>query len=288
MAGRTINVRIGQLPSSPVLPKPGPSNSGPRITPSGPILDGINAVMAVADANDGVVEGRIIRNVQASQPGHVFTTYDCDVSGLRGIDAWFGTPGVDVFPPADDQRIVLNYTKVHDCSADGIAGRNIETHFCDFEKNGDHFKPLSNTVIRGCYFHDFWSDGEDPHGDVIQLFGGTDILIEYNTMIAKNSLDSPTFPGINGNAVLQPSVGEPIVNFRFLHNWVYGGTITLRGAEDWGGMPANLLFRDNIHGDDYGSFPITGMGSFNGGLAISDYDLSNIFESTGLPVLGGF
>lgn len=276
-ARRLISVGGGEVV------KPSVSNTGPRITPSGPALTDINAVMAVANANGGVVSGRIITNMTASQPTHVPYLTDCDISGaFYGIDAWFGQGT----PPAADQRIVLDHCIIHDCSADGVAGQNWVSRHCRFTRNGDNAKPGSNTEIYASLLHESWAPNDEAHGDTIQHFGGDDILIHWNTIDGHNAPTSPFNPGAINSAGLQVSDGSPISNFRFFDNWVDGGVFTLRGAESHGGLAASLLFRRNKHGRTYGSGPITGMGSFNGGIAVSDYDTSNVWEDDGTPVLG--
>lgn len=263
--------------------KPTEANTGPRVTVTGSTLSNIGQVMAVADANGGVVEGRFIANMTASQPGHVMTLNDCDLTGLRSIDAWFGQGT----PPANDVRIVLNHCIIHDCSADGIAGRNVVANHCEFTRNGDDFKPTGNNEVYASLLHNSWAPNPEAHGDNVQFFGGDDILFHWNTIIGLNDLNSPDQPGNINSSALQTSDGGVITNFRWYDNWVDGGVFTLRGAETHGGLAAHLEFRRNKHGRNYGSGPITGMGSFNGGLQFSDYDLSNVWEDNGLPVLEG-
>lgn len=268
----------------PGVPKPDVANTGPRIAVTGSTLSDINAVMAVANANDGVVSGRFIANMTPSQPGHVMTLDDCDITGaFFGIDAWFGQGT----PPANDVRIILNHCIIHDVYGNsGIAGRNVVTNHCEFTRNADDFKPTSNIEVYASLLHDMWAAGDESHGDNIQFFGGDDVLIHWNTIVGLNSPDSPFNPGNISSSALQTSDGSVITNFRMNDNWVDGGVITLRGAEAHGGLAAQMEFRRNKHGRNFGSFPITGMGSFNGGLTVSDYDISNVWEDDGLPVLG--
>ncbi|PZF84156.1 hypothetical protein [Jiangella anatolica] len=272
----------GPGPGGP-FPKPTVDNTGPRVAITGATLDG-NAAINAAIANGGVLTGRRIANVALSQPSHADLIFrDCEVTGAWfGVEAWngFGTP-----PSDPSRRTTFEYCAIRDVHGNaGIAGRNWVAKYCEFTHNGDDMKPSSNVEVFASLLHDLWSEGDDPHGDNIQCFGGDDILFHWNTMISLNAPDAPTFAGGVGSSVLQMSDGGDATNIRFLDNWVNGGAYTLRGADSWAGNVADLVFRRNKHGRDFGYGPITGMGSYNGGTAVSDYDSSNVWEDDGTPV----
>lgn len=277
-----IDVTVAGLPRpdppSGEFAEPTTENVGPATTVTGSTLSNITAVMNVANANGGIVSGRFLANIITSQPGQVFIAEDCDLTGaFNSIEGWWGTGGA----PADDVRIILRRCYIHNCEANGLVGVNIEAYDCHFEFNGDDFKPFGNNRIHHSLLHNLHSIGGDPHGDNIQCFAGDDIEIDWN------SIDGHHDNGAISSSVLQISDGGPITNFRMHHNWVGGGAYTLRGADAHAGDAAGLTFRNNRHRRDYGFGPITGMGSFNGGLTVSDYDSSNVWEDDGTPVSGG-
>jgi hypothetical protein len=275
----------GTPPAGGPVPKPTVATTGPRTTVTGSTLSS-TAAKNLAAANGGIVQGRSIANLVLNSPADAAIKFiDCDITGYWfGVEAWngFGTPPTD--PAA---RTTFEHCIIHDCPGNsGIAGRNVTVRWSEFTRNGDDLKPASNVEVYASLLHDLWAAGADPHGDNIQCFGGNDILFHWNTIDGRNSPDAPTQPGGVASSALQMSWGGDATNVRFLDNWVNGGAYTLRGADSWGGRVAQLQFRRNKHGRNYGFGPITGMGSYNGGLAVSDYDSSNVWEDTGLPVLG--
>lgn len=275
----------GDPPTGGPVPKPSQATVGPRTTVTGSTLSGSQAKAAAA-ANGNVLEGRRIANLTLSSPTDwQYQWLDCEITGaFFAVDAWFGQ---GVAPSNPGNRALFDHCLIHEASADGMSGVNFTARFCEFAENGDDSKPGSNTEIYASLLHHLRASTPDAHGDNVQCFGGNDILIHWNTVIGRNSPTSPYLPNGVASSALQMSNGGPATNIRWLDNWVSGGAYTLRGADTWGGLRADLIFRRNKHGRDYLYGPITGMGSFNGGLAVSDYDTSNVWEDTGLPVLSG-
>lgn len=267
------------------VPKPTEANTGPRIAITGPTLDSA-AAKALAASNGNVVQGRRIENLQLSAASDwQYQWLDCELNGaFFGVDAWFGqgTP-----PSSSGQRAVFEHCVFQDCSAIGLAGQNWVAQYCEFTRNGDDVRPTGNNELYASLLHHMWAGSEEAHGDNIQFFGGDDVLVHWNTIDGHNAPTSPFQPGGISSSALQTSDGGVISNTRWNDNWVDGGVFTLRGAESHGGLAVQMEFRRNKHGRNYGSGPITGMGSFNGGLAVSDYDESNVWEDDGLPVLEG-
>jgi len=279
----------GTPPAGGPIAKPDASNTGPRTTVTGSTLSS-GAAKSLAAANGGIVQGRRIANLTLSAPTDwQFQWVDCEIEGAYyGVDAWFGQ---GVVPSNPSNRAVFQNCLFDRADAALIAGTNYVLRNCEMRRGVDLAKSFGNTEIFGCYMHSLWDPG-GAHGDVFQAQNGNDIVLHWNTISCINAADSPSRAGEHGSGGTQ--FGIPfgnLTNVKVWDNWANGGAYTLRGGETWlgaGGVPfqLSLSFRRNKHGRGWIYGPFTGMGSFDSGRAISDYDSSNVFEDTGLPVQG--
>jgi hypothetical protein len=188
----------------------------------------------------------------------------------------------------------------------GIVGSNFTALRCHIHHAGsDGIQTVGdNVTIRQCYIHDNGYGGYDAtnpvdsdHTDGIQVFGGSHILIEYNTVITRHGgirsdgvntgipLQSQVNPygTANSAVVLQSdaSSGGPIDDFQVSNNWLDGGIFTLRLEEKDGNEMTNGRVFGNKFGRDYYFGPVsasTGTPTYTAS--------NNVYEDNGAPVGG--
>jgi hypothetical protein len=187
----------------------------------------------------------------------------------------------------------------------GIAGANFTVPRCHIHHAGsDGVQTFgSNIIVRQCFIHDCGYGGynaADPtnsdHTDGIQVFGGSHILIEYNTVINRHGgtrddgvstgypLQSQVSPYGTANAAVviqsDSDTGGAIDDFQVSNNWLDGGIFTLRLEEKDGNEMTNGRVFGNRFGRDYYFGPAYMLGT-------PSYTASdNLFDATGTPISG--
>lgn len=277
--------RLLSLPVPGEIEKPSAANTGPRVAITGSILTGDDAINA-AIANGGTLTGRHIRDVvfdELSYAGLVFNDCLVEAPSFYGVQAWWG---VSPRPPSNE-FVTFNYCEFESGEAACIAGSNVKLRHCNMHRGVDLIKLNHDFEVYGCYLHDVWEPDSEAHADTIQIRSGSNVLIHWNTIDAFNAPDSPSRPGqvCSGGLQTGSQVGD-IANFQMLDNWVDGGVITLRGGGDWTGFSLDMTFKRNQHGRGYSLDPITAM-TLDPPRVVHDYDLSNVWQDTGTPVLEG-
>jgi fibronectin type 3 domain-containing protein len=158
----------------------------------------------------------------------------------------------------------------------GIIGSNFTARRVHVHHTGsDGIQTVgSNVTITQSYIHDSGYGGynaanpvDSDHTDGIQVFGGSNIVIEYSTVVTRHGGNrsngtSTGFPlrsqvnpwgTANSAVVLQSdsSSGGPISNWRVSNNWLDGGMYTLRVEEKDGNQITGGVITGNKFGRDY-------------------------------------
>lgn len=264
--------------------RPGPTNTGPR-QPTTQTMSGSQAIAAAQSApveEDGYrylrrarITGTLTFNNAATQSGLAFE--DCYItSGATYVVTTmnFGIPA---------RKVKFQFCEIEGGSSSTIYGGQAMYLRCNLHRGVDIIKPeRTGLEVYGCWAHDTWHPS-GAHCDVVQILtraGGT--LIHWNFLHGRNAPDSPSSAGGYSSGVLQTgTVTGPIGPVQWLDNWLDGAGYTIRTGNSTNrqGHSVEYLFRRNRFGRDYNYGPF--LGTMDG----VDWDDSNVWDDTGLPVL---
>jgi hypothetical protein len=177
------------------------------------------------------------------------------------------------------------------CSA-VVYGSNVVLEHADLYGCDDAVKASSNVSIISSWLH----DNDHPSGahcDSLQIRSGTNILVvgsRFDSYVAYSSDGSQVPDGDTCSGGLQTGSVSGTISARFENNWFAGGHYTIRG---WGsrdaGYSMSYVFRNNKwmrHGTSVAlgltNLPPNRYGPVYG--TLDDFDSSNVWEDTGLPV----
>lgn len=277
---------LGTVGNRPVLTtKPSAANTGPRQAPTR-TLSGSAALAEVLSAPVEADGKRYLRRASISgltldQAQHANIVFqDCVIEG--------GTYVLNAFTNGASPGGALpefQYVEFIGGSSATVYGGQVRLLRCNAHSGTDIIKAAQpNFEIYGSYLHDTWHNGIDSHCDIVQIrSGAANSLFHWNTMDAFNDPDSPGGAGgmVPNNSVLQTgTVTGDIGPVDWVHNWFNGGGYTIRGRKpEDAAYAADYLFRNNRFGRDSRFGPLQ-----NNGYAGFDFDTSNVWDDTGLPV----
>jgi predicted xylan-binding protein with Ca-dependent carbohydrate-binding module len=232
--------RMAQPGAAPTPARPGPANTGVpdgtalrvhhgdlTITRDGTVVDGLDVHGFVNVRADDVTIRRSI--LRGADPGTV----------NKSIVAAYG----------DHRNLVIEDTTivgaVRSGYLDGLKGRNFTARRLDISGVVDTVLVFGDhTVVRDSWLHDNthitpWPLQPDnqTHDDSIQFEGGTDILIENNTI-----------EGAHNAGLMVTQNYARSSGIRLVGNWIGGGGCTVNLAEKGKGPITDVLIQDNRFG----------------------------------------
>lgn len=274
----------GSRPSLPT--RPSAANTGNQTTPmismSG--TEALAAVLAEPYGEDGF---RTLREVNIlgglslnKEEHHSIRFVDCNIEGTGSytIKSFHAVGGV---APAGYYPEFVRCTISGGTSATIIGGQSrfIRSRI---EKGPDLFKVFGPLEVYACLVRWTWHS-PGAHADVFQLTnGGANSTIQWSSLEGFNHPNSPSGNGGSPcNAVLQTGTQTGDVGpVEWVNNWMDGGHYTLRGRKPEDSLySADYLFRGNRLGRNttYGPLQNSGYPGF-------DFDSSNVWDDTNLPV----
>jgi hypothetical protein len=157
-----------------------------------------------------------------------------------------------------------------------IAFDNFTLNAVDIHGCVDGIKLGSNDVIKASYVHSL-ARGAATHNDAIQTQGGSNDVIQDNTLMA---YDAATNDPMNA-AIQTGRMLEDLRNVIVRHNYMDGGNYTINaggGSGADGYAKSNYVFSGNVFGHHARYGVIQGLGA-----GIS-FDATNVWVDTGLAV----
>jgi len=275
---------IGDRPAVAVKPSEvdtGARQSTTRSMTGGQALDAALAAPVEADGKRYLRRVRITTGMKFNKVTHSGIVFeDCVIDtgeSLYGINAFLFT-GIE--PPVWPE---FRYCEITGGRSATIAGGYIRLLRCNVHRGTDTIKIFTGMEIYASYAHDTWYT-PGAHCDLVQIEqGAANTLIHWSNFEAWNAMDSPAGGGGTSNAVLQTgSVNGDIGPVDWFDNWFDGGHYTIRGTTPDDPFACIYTFRRNKHGRGYQYGPLRAMT----GRPDIDYDTSNVWADTGLPVLG--
>lgn len=216
---------------------------------------------------------------------------------LYGIQAY---SGLDAYTGTLAERAIFRYVEVRgNGSASGsgcgaaVYARNIIMEYANIYGCSDGIKPSSNFTLQYSWVHDL-DHPSGAHSDAVQIVSGTGLVFHgnrFDAYVGYSSDGSSTPDGSTGSGMLQTGTVTNNIQAVWTNNWFAGGHYTVRGSND---MTYNIdyLFRNNrflrygtsvalgltnLEPNRYG--PLYQMGS-------ADFDCSNVWDDTAIPVAG--
>lgn len=267
--------------------RPGATNTGPRQATT-QTMSGSQALAAVLSAPVEADGKRYLRRVHItgglnlSASNHTNIAFqDCVVEGssiytVRGFTSSGATPPSGALPE-------FQYCEIRGGSSATFYGGHVRFLRCNMHRGTDIIKATrSDLEIYGSWLHDtMHPDG--AHCDIVQIVSqAADTLFHWNNMQGFNAPESPSGGGGYSSGVLQTgTVTGNIGPVVWRNNWFGGAGYTIRNAST--SYTVDYLFRDNrfdggppLGTSRYG--PLYQLGN-------ADFDDSNIWDDTGLPVL---
>lgn len=292
-------VRFGGEPSGTVIPTA--SSVGPRCEPTETLTESqalsrlrstgylscaTIAGMITLEGSDGI--DWLIEDVRFEARGSLY--------GVRGFT---GTGGVDSFTGTQAQRPVFRYVDVlggpatgHGACSAAILGKDMIFEHANITGCQDGIKADSRLEVRHSWIHDL-NMVQDAHTDTVQIVSGQDIVFEGNRFDAyatRSSDGSMTEDWRHASGMLQTGTVSGDISATWTGNWFVGGAYTIRGAED-GTYDVNYTFKNN-RWLRFGASSVLGRSDLpphmygpTASLGDADFDCSNIWDDTGLPVL---
>ncbi len=269
---------VGGRPA--VAAPPDGSTTGPLSEPT-QSMTGPAALAAVLAATPGPDGFRTLAGVHVtggmtlSTAAHSGLRFDNCVfeGGLYAVNSFFGTSTV----PAVWNE--FRNCELRGASSAGLVGGYARLLRCDLHRCADTLKPFLGLEVWASWCHDLWQTAES-HNDCIQIVAGAaNSVIHYNTLASFPAPESP-MPGTTSGVLQTGSVTADIGPVVFRGNWIDGAAYALQPIPGAGGPYAvGYTFRDNRFGRGslYGPHASLGM---------ADFDSSNVWDDTGLPVLG--
>lgn len=136
----------------------------------------------------------------------------------------------------------------------------------------------SDVTIQGCYIHDL-ARLKGTHNDVLQTVGGSNDIIEDNTLEAyRTSTDD-----LMNSAIQTGHLNENLTNVLVQHNYMDGGNYTVNAGSTSrsGHQISDYVFKDNVFGRRSRYGPVQALGT---GIAFDD---TNVWLDDGKPVKPG-
>jgi hypothetical protein len=239
-AASTTPSKTAAAPTKRPGGRPGPSNTG---VPAGTALTRHDGDLVVT--RDGTVVDSLdvygFINVRASNVTIRRTR-------VHGRDP--GTTGSSLIAAYGDHRnLVIEDSTLHgdvrSLYLDGLKGRNFTARRLDISGVVDTIQTFGdNVTIVDSWLHDNNHFTEDPthadnqsHDDNIQVQGGTNVLIQNNTM-----------DGAHNAAIMVTQDYSLTSNLRVIGNSIAGGSCSMNVAESNKGGISSILVRDNVFG----------------------------------------
>ena len=304
---RTSLPRISFVPTDPPPPPPPPppdpdlgvpgnrpaldtrptaADTGPRVS-AVQSLSGSAAMAAVrsapveADGKKYLRRTNITGTTSMSDNGDTGIVFeDCTFTGgstyvvnafQAGIEP---TNGPDFYPE-------FRYCEISGGSSATIIGGYSRFLRCNIHFGIDLVKAFEEGEFYGCYLHGN-NHPSGAHCDTFQITtGAANLLIHWNNCLNFNADNSETAAGQPGNGVLQTgTVTGPIGPVTWENNWFDGGGYTIRTGDSTNrqGNPVTYTFRNNRFGRGFRYGPLLGT------MVGVDFDASNVWDDTGLPV----
>lgn len=282
---------VGNRPR--VLSKPDARTTGPRTpttrTMTGP--DALRAALAAPVEADGF---RVLRNVrvtsmiQMNQPSHHSIAFeDCRIEAgttstggenLAAIRAWHALRDVAPAGPLPEFR----NCEIVDGHNASVLGGHIRLLRCNIHGGYDGVQIHRGLELWASYVHDLYYAPGD-HSDAIQILGGTGSLVHGTHVLGFSGDTSPTPHGQLVNRCVQIGAGMmSSASAEFVGNWFDGGNYTIDSTDPMPSQfPVTLTWRGNLFGRRNKWGPIYRTPS-----ARASFDRSNVWEDTGVPVLG--
>lgn len=282
LAETPYDADIGVIGNRPALSvRPDATNTGPRQPPI-VSYSGTNAVAAALAAPVEADGRRYLR--RASITGRMTFALSSHAN-IVFEDCYIYADSSYVINTFTSGEPAGNYPEFRFCDISGGTSSTIYGGWCRFLRCNMHTGVdiiklnRSNMEVYACYMHDNWHPA-GAHCDMVQIRnGGAGSLFHWNNMLGYLHPDSPA-PGTYSSGVLQTgSVTGPIGPVEWRNNWWEGGQYTIRGT--YASDPCIYLFRDNRWGRPSGFGPITSINH-----PTIDFDDSNVWDDTGLPVTG--
>jgi hypothetical protein len=226
------------------------SSAGLEITKAGTVISGldINGCVDVEAANVTITD-TLITCDRDSPVIHVYAGASVTVSHseIDGQDGASTAIGYDNF--------TLDAVDIHD-TVDGISLG-------------------SNDLIENSYVHDL-ARGDGTHNDAIQTQGGSNDVVEGNTLEAYRASTGDYM----NSAIQTGHLVEALSNVLVEDNYLDGGNYTVNaGSTSTNGYPiSGYVFRSNVFGPNSRYGPVQAIG------AGTTFDSSNVWASNGQPV----
>lgn len=242
------------LPPSPITVianRPGPSNTGPRITPE----PGTGAMWVTEPGQ--TYTGKTFVGQVIIKRGASFV----DCLFLRGPQTVSRLANISFVQAAKDagERVVFDHCEFDGQNLDGT-GYTTERAVgfgpytmrgCNVHHASDGLNVGSNTLVEDSWIHDLVRVGS-LHPDCIQTTGGVCSVIRRNTLDC-HEIDSVTgAPGYGNSAVMVGCETEPeLFGLLIEGNWCNGGNYTINVRNDGGMYDDAVTIRGNHFGGDY-------------------------------------
>lgn len=263
----------------PSIAKPDATNSGARRLPTATFTgdEALAAVLAAPIEADGrryLRRANITSAVRLRDPSHHSIVFeDCQIthSGTYVVRSFYNDGGAAPAGAWPEFR----FCTIRGGNSSTFIGGFCRFMRCDMSLGTDIYKPMDPFEIYGCYAHDTWH-GDGAHCDIVQIVSYATGHISWCNFQGFNAADSPTAGGSWSSGVLQTGTMTadtgPVV---WADNWFNGAGYTIRGAET--AYVTDMTFRRNKFGRGYRFGPVYRVAAF-------DFDPSNVWEDTGLPV----
>lgn len=272
---------LGQPGARPALTvRPGPTSTGPRSAPlqthtGAQALAAVLAAPVEADGRRYLRRARVTSGITLNAAGHHSIVFeDCLIDGSSNYMVSAFNSGETPAGPLPEFR----WCEIRGGTSATIYGGHARFLRCNLHRGTDIVKASrADGEFYGCWMHDTWH-GVDAHCDVVQIVSrAVNTVFHYNRMDGFNAPESPTAGGQPCSGVLQTgTVTGDIGPVDWLNNWFGGGGYTIRSASP-AGYTVAYRFRRNRFGRGFRYGPLYGMGG-------ADFDTSNVWDDTGLPV----
>lgn len=153
----------------------------------------------------------------------------------------------------------------------GITGSGFTAEAVNIHGTADGIDAGSNVVVKNSWIHDLWVAPGD-HTDGIQTTGGSNLLIDHNTIIA-------TADRANSAVILGADLGD-LSNTTLRNCLLDGGTYTVYAGAD-PGYDSGVI---SIIGNRFGSHAQYGPTSFRPSPRRSIIFSGNVWDATGAPL----
>ncbi|MCB0333053.1 MAG: right-handed parallel beta-helix repeat-containing protein, partial [Bdellovibrionales bacterium] len=141
------------------------------------------------------------------------------------IDAGFAPYGVKVY---DTASALLEYGEISNMNSAAVQGSNFTARWLNVhDSGGDGFKPVSNTIIEGCWVHHLGT-ADGAHADGIQMRqGGYSYFAGNNFDMPINELGGPGEPYKSNSAFIIQAAEDFIYDVVIEGNWINGGNFSV-------------------------------------------------------------